>query len=70
MLLVMVISVWKQISYNLLFFHDCAASIPCSLIETAAIDGTWQVRRFFRSAFVGGESSLCLFDTFPPLRTQ
>lgn len=32
-------SVWKQISYNFLFFFAALQSIPRSLVEAAAIDG-------------------------------
>ena len=39
MLLVVIASVWKQISYNFLFFLAGLQSIPRSLIEAAAIDG-------------------------------
>src|SRR5471032_2477666 len=47
MLLVVIASVWKQISYNFLFFLAGLQSIPKSLIEAAAIDGAGPVRRFF-----------------------
>jgi sn-glycerol 3-phosphate transport system permease protein len=39
MLLVVIASTWKQISYNFLFFLAGLQSIPRSLIEAAAIDG-------------------------------
>src|SRR5215813_3206305 len=39
MLLVVIAAVWKQISYNFLFFLAGLQSIPRSLIEAAAIDG-------------------------------
>src|SRR3546814_7107081 len=38
MILVVLASVWKQISYNFLFFLAGLQSIPRSLIEAAAID--------------------------------
>lgn len=47
MLLVVVASVWKQISYNFLFFLAGLQSIPRSLIEAAAIDGAGPGRRFW-----------------------
>ena len=47
MLLVVVASVWKQISYNFLFFLAGLQSIPRSLIEAAAIDGAGPARRFW-----------------------
>jgi sn-glycerol 3-phosphate transport system permease protein len=47
MLLVITASVWKQISYNFLFFLAGLQSIPKSLIEAAAIDGAGPARRFW-----------------------
>ena len=47
MLLVVMASVWKQISYNFLFFLAGLQSIPKSLIEAAAIDGAGPARRFW-----------------------
>jgi sn-glycerol 3-phosphate transport system permease protein len=51
MLLVVVASVWKQISYNFLFFLAGLQSIPKSLIEAAAIDGAGPFRRFWTIVF-------------------
>ena len=51
MLLVVVAAVWKQISYNFLFFLAGLQSIPRSLIEAAAIDGAGQMRRFWTVVF-------------------
>ena len=48
MFLVVFASVWKQISYNFLFFFAALQSIPRSLVEAAAIDGAGPVRRFFK----------------------
>ena len=45
MLLVVIASVWKQISYNFLFFLAGLQSIPRALIEAAAIDGAGPGRR-------------------------
>jgi len=39
MALIVMAAVWKQISYNFLFFLAGLQSIPKSLIEAAAIDG-------------------------------
>ena len=47
MALVVLASVWKQISYNFLFFLAGLQSIPRSLIEAAAIDGASPSRRFW-----------------------
>jgi sn-glycerol 3-phosphate transport system permease protein len=51
MLLICVAAVWKQISYNFLFFLAGLQSIPSSLIEAAAIDGAGPVRRFWTIVF-------------------
>ena len=47
MTLIVLASVWKQISYNFLFFYAGLQAIPRSLMEAAAIDGAGPVRRFF-----------------------
>ncbi|MFC0179222.1 sn-glycerol-3-phosphate ABC transporter permease UgpA [Thorsellia kenyensis] len=47
MTLVVLASVWKQISYNFLFFLAALQSVPKSLIEAAAVEGAGPVRRFF-----------------------
>ena len=46
MTLIVVAAVWKQISYNFLFFLAGLQSIPRSLIEAAAIDGASPWHRF------------------------
>jgi sn-glycerol 3-phosphate transport system permease protein len=46
MTLVVIAAVWKQISYNFLFFLAGLQSIPKSMIEAAAIDGAGPVKRF------------------------
>ncbi len=51
MILIVVAAVWKQISYNFLFFLAGLQSIPKSLIEAAAIDGAGPVKRFFTIIF-------------------
>jgi sn-glycerol 3-phosphate transport system permease protein len=51
MLLVVLASVWKQISYNFLFFLAGLQAIPRSLIEAAAIDGASPLRRFWTIVF-------------------
>ncbi|UHL64734.1 sn-glycerol-3-phosphate ABC transporter permease UgpA [Paralcaligenes sp. KSB-10] len=51
MVLVVLASVWKQISYNFLFFLAGLQSIPRSLIEAAAIDGASPARRFWTIVF-------------------
>jgi sn-glycerol 3-phosphate transport system permease protein len=51
MLLVVIASAWKQISYNFLFFLAGLQAIPRSLIEAAAIDGARPWRRFWTIVF-------------------
>ena len=51
MTLVVMAAVWKQISYNFLFFLAGLQSIPRSLIEAAAIDGAGPWRRFWTIVF-------------------
>jgi sn-glycerol 3-phosphate transport system permease protein len=51
MFLVVLAAVWKQISYNFLFFLAGLQSIPKSLLEAAAIDGAGPLRRFFTIIF-------------------
>ena len=46
MALIVMAAVWKQISYNFLFFLAGLQSIPKSLIEAASIDGAGPWRRF------------------------
>jgi sn-glycerol 3-phosphate transport system permease protein len=49
--LVVMASVWKQISYNFLFFLAGLQSIPRAVIEAAAIDGAKSRRRFWTIIF-------------------
>jgi sn-glycerol 3-phosphate transport system permease protein len=51
MTLVVLAAVWKQVSYNFLFFLAGLQSIPKSLIEAAAIDGASPWRRFWTIVF-------------------
>ena len=51
MLLIIIASTWKQISYNFLFFLAGLQSIPRSLLEAAAIDGATPLRRFWSIVF-------------------
>ena len=49
--LIVIAAVWKQISYNFLFFLAGLQSIPKSMIEAAAIDGAGPMRRFWTIVF-------------------
>jgi len=49
--LVVLASVWRQISYNFIFFLAGLQSIPPSLIEASAIDGASPMRRFWTIVF-------------------
>jgi sn-glycerol 3-phosphate transport system permease protein len=51
MTLVVMAAVWKQISYNFLFFLAGLQSIPKSVIEAATIDGARPWRRFWTIIF-------------------
>jgi sn-glycerol 3-phosphate transport system permease protein len=51
LLLIIVASVWNQVSYNFLFFLAGLQSIPKSLIEAAAIDGAGPGKRFWDIVF-------------------
>jgi len=51
MLLVIIASAWKQVSYNFLFFLAGLQAIPRSLVEAAAIDGAGPTRRFWTIVF-------------------
>ena len=51
MLLIIMAAIWKQISYNFLFFLAGLSSIPKSLVEAAAIDGAKPWRRFWTIVF-------------------
>ena len=49
--LIIVAAVWKQISYNFIFFLAGLQSIPKSLIEASSIDGASPTRRFWDIIF-------------------
>jgi sn-glycerol 3-phosphate transport system permease protein len=51
MTLVVMAAVWKQISYNFLFFLAGLQAIPKSVIEAATIDGARPWRRFWTIVF-------------------
>lgn len=51
MLLVIVASAWKQVSYNFIFFLAGLQSIPKSVLEAASIDGASPRYRFWTIIF-------------------
>ena len=51
MMLVVMAAVWKQVSYNFLFFLAGLQAIPRSVIEAGAIDGARPMRRFWTIVF-------------------
>ena len=51
MTLIVIAAVWKQISYNFLFFLAGLQSVPSSVIEAATIDGATPWRRFWTIVF-------------------
>lgn len=51
MILIIVAAVWKQVSYNFIFFLAGLQAIPKSLLEAAAMDGAGPFRRFWSVVF-------------------
>ena len=51
MTLIVIAAVWKQISYNFLFFLAGLQSVPSSVIEAATSDGATPWRRFWTVQF-------------------
>ena len=51
MILIISAAVWKQVSYNFIFFLAGLQAIPKSLLEAAAMDGAGPVRRFWTVVF-------------------
>src|SRR6201995_4883459 len=51
MILVVIVAVWNQISYNFLFFLAGLQSIPKSGIGAPAVDGARPIRRFWTLIF-------------------
>ena len=51
LLLVVMASAWRQISYNFLFFVAGLQAIPKALIEAAALDGAGPGKRFWAIVF-------------------
>ena len=49
--LLVIAAVWKQVSYNFIFFLAGLQAIPKSLLEAAAMDGAGPVRRFWTVVF-------------------
>ncbi|PIE60923.1 MAG: glycerol-3-phosphate transporter permease [Desulfobacterales bacterium] len=47
MIMIVMASAWKEVSYNFVFFVAGMQAIPKSLIEAAAIDGAGPFRRFW-----------------------
>lgn len=51
MIMIVMASAWKQVSYNFVFFIAGMQAIPKSLIEAAAIDGASPFKRFWFISF-------------------
>ena len=51
MIMIVMASAWKEISYNFVFFMAGMQAVPKSLIEAAAIDGAGPFRRFWTITF-------------------
>jgi len=79
LLLVILASIWKQMSYNFVFFLAGLQAIPKSLLEAAAIDGAGPWRRFWTVTFpllsptsfflLVMNSVYAFFDTFGTIDT-
>lgn len=51
LILIVIAAVWKQVSYNFIFFLAGLQAIPRSLLEAAAMDGAGPFRRFWSVVF-------------------
>ncbi len=51
LIMVVIAATWKQVSYNFLFFLAALQSVPKSLHEAAAIDGSGPIKRFLTISF-------------------
>lgn len=51
LVLIVIAAVWKQVSYNFIFFLAGLQAIPRSLLEAAAMDGAGPFRRFWSVVF-------------------
>ena len=51
LILVVMASAWKEVSYNFVFFMAGLQAVPHSLIEAAAMDGAGPFRRFWTITF-------------------
>lgn len=51
MALIVIAAVWKQVSYNFIFFLAGLQAVPKSLLEAAAMDGAGPIRRFWTVVF-------------------
>lgn len=49
--LLVIAAVWKQVSYNFIFFLAGLQAVPKSLLEAAAMDGAGPFRRFWTVVF-------------------
>lgn len=49
--LIVIAAVWKQVSYNFIFFLAGLQAVPKSLLEAAAMDGAGPFRRFWTVIF-------------------
>lgn len=49
--LIVIAAVWKQVSYNFIFFLAGLLAVPKSLLEAAAMDGAGPFRRFWSVVF-------------------
>ena len=62
MVMIVMASAWKEVSYNFVFFMAGMQSVPKSLIEAAAIDGAGPFRRFWTITLPLLSPTFFLFD--------
>lgn len=48
MLSVVIVTVWKQIGWTMLFYLGALQKVPANLLEAASIDGAGAVKKFFK----------------------
>ena len=48
MLSVIIVTVWKQLGWTMLFYMEALRKVPQNLMEAASIDGAGAVKKFFR----------------------
>lgn len=47
MLSVLIVTIWKQVGWTMIFYMEALRKVPKSLLEAASIDGAGGIKRFF-----------------------